>query len=227
MKATLNDKPVEVPPQCAAFREILDYIEQEKLPAGHVLTRIAVDGAELDEDSELALLDRPCSSIGSVEFESARAVDLAREGLEQALEMLPLLAEALKDSADLLRGGQTAAGLDLLYECLGQIEWYIGLIAALDVYFTQLIPGFDPDEELLDGLGSGLGATDGATVELRTFASVENLRNRLVEAQRLQQKNDLAQLADVLEHEVLPIVKLWVREAPLLLRKVAREGAVA
>jgi hypothetical protein len=174
--------------------------------------------------------------VQRVAFRTTRAVDLAREGLEQAIELLPQLADALKDSAHLLRKGDTASGLDLLYECLGHVEWYIGLIAALDIYFSELATEGEDDllgDARLDGripVPGGIplrGSADGGTPELRTFASVENLRTRLVEAQRLQQGEELRKLADLLEHEVLPIIRLWGREAPLLLRRVAREGAVA
>jgi len=235
MKLTLNDKPIEAPLHCATLQDLLAHVEDELLPSGHVVTQIDVDGEELEDDEEQSALLRPCGDVQSVDFYTARAVDLAREGLEQAIELLPALAEALRECARLLREGHTASGLDLLYECLGHIEWYIGLIAALDIYFTQI--AMDTDDELLGDtpLGKPISVPGGLPLkgseqtlgELRTFASIENLRSRLVEAQRLQQNEEMGKLADLLEHEVLPITRLWAREAPQLLRRVAREGAVA
>jgi hypothetical protein len=235
MKVTLNDKQVQAPAACATLHDLLAYVEDELLPRGQVITQIEVDGQELDDDDDQRALERSLTGVQSVSFGTSRAVDLAREGLEQAVELLPQLSEALRDSAHLLRAGDTAAGLDLLYECLGHVEWYIGLIAALDIYFSELSP--EGEDDLLaniDGhaipVPGGIplrGSGDGGSGELRTFASVENLRTRLIEAQRLQQNEELRKLADLLEHEVLPIAKLWAREAPLLLRRVAREGAVA
>ena len=238
MQVTLNDKPVQVSAAFATLHDLLAYVEDELLPRGQVITQIEVDGLELeDDDGELDALERRLSGVQSVAFRSVRAVDLAREGLEQAVELLPQLSDAMRESAHLLRAGDTASGLDLLYECLGHVEWYIGLIAALDIYFSELAP--ESDEDLLGGtpldgrtisVPGGIplrGSGDVSNTELRTFASVENLRTRLIEAQRLQQSEELRKLADLLEHEVLPITKLWAREAPLLLRRVAREGAVA
>lgn len=236
MQVTLNDKPVQIAAACVTLHDVLAYVEDELLPRGHVVTGIEVDGVELADDEDGDALERSLTGIQSVGFRTSRAVDLAREGLEQAVELLPQLSDALRESAHLLRSGNTASGLDLLYECLGHVEWYIGLIAALDIYFSELVPEGDDDllgDTSLEGripvpggiplkLGGG-----GNTAELRTFASVENLRTRLIEAQRLQQNEELRKLADLLEHEVLPITKLWAREAPLLLRRVAREGAVA
>jgi hypothetical protein len=235
MQVTLNDKQVAAPAACATLHDLLAYVEDELLPRGQVITLIEVDGVELEDDSEYDALERSLSGVQRVEFHTTRAVDLAREGLEQAVELLPSLSDALRDSAQLLRSGDTAAGLDLLYECLGHVEWYIGLIAALDIYFSELAP--EGDDELLEGTpldGRSISVPGGIplraggdTGELRTFASIENLRSRLVEAQTLQQNQEMRKLADLLEHEVLPIAKLWAREAPLLLRRVAREGAIA
>ncbi|MDQ3023571.1 MAG: hypothetical protein M3R04_04170 [bacterium] len=237
MKVTLNGRPLTVPQQCEKFQDLLSHVEDDLLPRGHVITLIVLDGAELDDDGELEALARRCADISTVGFVTARAVDLAREGLEQAVELLPALTEALRDSARLMREGHIASGLDLLYESLGHVEWYIGLIAALDIYFSQLAA--DSDEDILEGapLAGNIPVPGGLPIrgtagehgmdDLRTFASVDNLRTRLIEAQRLQQAGDMPRLADLLEHEVLPIAKLWAREAPLLLRRVAREGAVA
>jgi len=236
MQVTLNDKPVQVSAACVTLHDLLAYVEDELLPRGQVVTHIEVDGLELNDDEDESALERNLSGVQRVAFRTSRAVDLAREGLEQAVELLPQLSDALRESAHLLRAGDTAAGLDLLYECLGHVEWYIGLIAALDIYFSELTP--EGDDDLLGDTPLGgrtisvpggipLRGGEGGTAELRTFASVENLRTRLVEAQRLQQNEELRKLADLLEHEVLPITKLWAREAPLLLRRVAREGAVA
>jgi hypothetical protein len=237
MKVTLNDRPLDVPQQCGTFQDLLSHVEDELLPQGQVITSILLDGVELDDEAEQDSLLRRTADINSVEFFTARAVDLAREGLEQAVELLPALSEALKDSAKLLREGHTAPGLDLLYESLGHVEWYIGLIAALDIYFSQLAG--ETEDDLFEGppLPGSIPVPGGLPIkgtagehgidELRTFASVENLRTRLIDAQRLQQAGDMPRLADLLEHEVLPIAKLWAREAPLLLRRVAREGAVA
>lgn len=237
MQVTLNDKQVAAPAACATLHDLLAYVEDELLPRGQVITLIEVDGLELDDDGELDALDRSLSGVQTVTFRTTRAVDLAREGLEQAVELLPALSDALRESAHLLRAGDTAAGLDLLYECLGHVEWYIGLIAALDIFFSELTP--EGEDDLLEGtpldgrtisVPGGIplrGSGDSAAGDMRTFASIENLRGRLVEAQSLQQNQEMRKLADLLEHEVLPITKLWAREAPLLLRRVAREGAVA
>jgi hypothetical protein len=237
MQVTLNDKQVTAPVACATLHDLLAFVEDELLPRGQVITLIEVDGLELDDDGEYDALERSLSGVQTVSFQTTRAVDLAREGLEQAVELLPALSDAMRESAQLLRSGDTAAGLDLLYECLGHVEWYIGLIAALDIYFSELAP--DAEDDLLEGtpldgrtisVPGGIplrGSGDISAGEMRTFASIDNLRSRLVEAQTLQQNQEMRKLADLLEHEVLPITKLWAREAPLLLRRVAREGAVA
>src|SRR4051812_38920440 len=111
MKVTLNDKPVQAPAACVTLHDLLAYVEDELLPRGQVVTLIEVDGLELDDDEDTNALERSIGGVQTVAFRTARAVDLAREGLEQAIELLPQLSDALRDSAHLLRAGDTAAGL--------------------------------------------------------------------------------------------------------------------
>jgi hypothetical protein len=131
-----------------------------------------------------------------------------------------------------LRSGDSFSGMETLYDSVGIIEWYVNLVTALDVMFSSSDPDFrlDPGSfgsELLDpgqDLGS-LSSVGGS--EMATFVSVENLRDKLLEMEAAQEKNDLQLLADILEYEVAPIVAIWAREAPVLLAKVRREGASA
>lgn len=233
MKASLNLKPCEVPEELSTFDELVNYIENERVPSGHVLTRIVVDGSELDEEGEEGNAGRPLGEFGVVEFHSARTVDLAREGLGDAIELLPALASDLSSIAAELRGGDVPDGLEMFYECIAVLDWYVSLIAALDTLFSQHDPSFRVDHTLLstdddlapEGDMTGLTISEGP--ELRSFAAVENLRQKLVEIERAQQNNDILLLADLLEYEVQPIVRIWAGEAPVLLAKVNREGAMA
>lgn len=233
MKASLNLKPCELPEGLSTFDELVSYVERERVPSGHVLTRIVVDGSELDEDEEQSNAGRPLDEFGVVEFHSARTVDLAREGLGDAIELLPALAEDLAAIAAELRGGDVPNGLEMFYECIAVLDWYVSLISALDTLFTRHDPSFRVDHTLLntdddlapEGDLTGLTLAEGP--ELRSFAAVENLRQKLVEIERAQQNNDILLLADLLEYEVQPIVRIWAAEAPALLAKVSREGAMA
>jgi hypothetical protein len=254
MKASLNQKPCDVPGDLDTVADVLRFVEDERMPRGHMIFRIVLDGHELDEDTEELELDRPSTDVAELDLYSARPLDLARDGLRQAVGILPALAQTLMEAAGDLRSGHVQEGVQQLYEATGAIGWYVNLISTIEVLLSP--PAVVLEEG--DGLSSGglslpleadelsgtapeLGAANGngdltagfedllgpGAGELRTFASVENLRSKLLELERLQGSRDYRGLGDLLEHELLPIVRIWGREAPRLLKRVTDESGVA
>ncbi len=234
MKASLNSRPCEVPDQLGTFEQLLSFVEVNRLPPGHVITRIVVDGEEWDENSERQRASQPVKDLDLVEFYSMRTLDLAREGLEDATQLVPALADDLLETAALLRGDDFQDGLGVLYECIELVDWYVNLVTAVDIIFSRNDPEFrlSPDSmEIADGLDpdadfQALSEEDNGP-ELKTFAAIDNLREKLLAMEEAQKNNDLLLLADLIEYEIQPIVKLWAREAPVLLAKVSREGGTA
>jgi hypothetical protein len=233
MKVSLNLRPVEVPGDLSCLREVIDYVEESQLKAGEVLTRILLNGEELDEEQELLQGAASASSIEFLELHSARTLDLAREGLEDAAQLLPSLVEDMPQVAAELRGGNVREGLEMFSACVEVISWYVSLISAVDIIFRRSDPNFRLDpvtahaaDDLTPETGlQALDAEDGP--ELRTFASIENLRQKLLDVEQAQNNNDTLLLADLIEYELMPIVKIWGGEVPVLLLKVNREGGAA
>ncbi len=231
MQISLNSQACDVPPGVATFGDMVFFIEQQRLPAGEVLTRIVLDGQEVGELEEHDMAERPCRELGSIEFFSARPQDLAEEGLQDAIELLPSLAADLPLVAQELRSGKVVDGLELFGPCLEVLSWYVSLVSAVDAIFSRSNPAFrmiDPDLDQAEELGAELdGARPDNTPELRTFASIENLRVKLIDVEQAQERGDHLLLADLLEYELLPIIEIWASEAPALLQKIQREGGVA
>jgi hypothetical protein len=233
MKVSLNLKPCEVPEDLETFQDVVQFVERERIPSGEVITRIVCDGDELDEEREKHFRDTETGQISMLEFYSRNTIDLAQEGLTDANELLPSLAEDLPLVAVELRTGNVAEALAMFSKCVEIISWYVSLITAVDVIFSRTDPGFrlDPTtartaEDLapeadLTGLTAEVGS------ELRTFASIENLRQKLIDIEQAQSNNDALLLADLIEYELMPIIKIWMGEVPILLNKVNREGGRA
>lgn len=234
----MNGSACDIPPGVASFGDLVFFVEQQRLPPGEVLTVVALDGNELDEAEEQAAAARPCSSIDRAEFFSARPLDLAREGLTDASELLPSLSEDLPLVAATLRGGKLNDGLEMFAPCLEVLSWYVSLLSALDTLLSRdgvcfsLHPDTASDADMLgeelNGAGeaaAGGSLNDGS--ELRSFASIENLRQKLVDIELAQQQSDHLLLADLLEYELLPIVQIWADESPRLLHHVTAQDAVA
>ena len=231
MKVSLNLKPLPTPEDVQTLADLLQFVETQGLPAGHVIKRIVINGEELDEEGEHQRLSDSLSEIELIEFYSARPVDLAAEGLADATQLLPSLAEDLISVAGNLRAGSVKDGLVEFSVCVDIITWYVGLIDPVDIIFSRRDPSFrlapdggaddaSPEADLGD-----LGAEEAP--ELRTFASIENLRQKLLSVEQAQRNNDTLLLADLIEHEILPIVRIWIAEVPVLLKKVEREKGTA
>lgn len=233
MKVSLNLKPLEVPGDAETLLDVIDYMEQQGgLPVGHVIKHIILDGEDLDEETEQANLHRPLKDIELLEFHSARPVDIAVEGLSDATQLLPTLVEDLASVAADLRRGRVEEGLLKFSVCADVINWYTGLISPLDIVFSQIDPSYrlnvgedDPAESSPESELGKLAQNEDS--ELRTFVSVGNLRQKLIEVERAQRNADTLLLADLVEYEILPIVNIWVREVPALLKKVELESGAA
>jgi hypothetical protein len=233
MRVSLNLKPCLVPEDIASFKELLAFLELERIPAGQVITRIIVDGEEWDQDAEAEHADAVPNNYNMIEVASSRTIDLAKEGLTDANELLPSLAEDMPLVAAELRRDDVRDGLEMFSRCIEVISWYVSLITACDVIFGRSDPGFridpaatrNPEDMSLDADLTALTVEEGP--EMRTFASVENLRQKLLAVERAQENNDTILLADLIEYELLPIVNIWIEEVPVLLSKISREGGTA
>jgi len=233
VKVSLNLRPCDYPEQTSTFGELVEHVERECVPQGQVLTQIILDGRNLDQQEENESGTVPLEQIGSVEFFSARISEIVREGLSDATQLLPSLMEDLPVVAAELRHGEAAEGIEMFGQCIEVISWYVNLISRMDEFYRQSDPSFrmdpsatrGPDDFGLEADFTGLTLEDGP--ELRTFASFENLRSKLIDVEQAQAHDDLAEIADLIEFQILPIIDIWVREVPVFNAKVSREGGSA
>ena len=105
VKLSLNLQNCEIPAGCANFGELVSYMEEQQIPQDEVITRIIIDGSDVSSERELELATEPLSEFEIVEFYSARTLDLARQSMQDATELLPALQADLPNVATELRGG--------------------------------------------------------------------------------------------------------------------------
>lgn len=233
MKVSLNLKPCEIPAELTTVGELVAFVEKERVPRGQVVTHIILDGENLDEGGEAQSASKPLAECEMVEFYSARVAEIIKEGLSDATQLLPSLAEDLPAIAAELRSGQVQNGIEMFGQCIEIISWYVNLISRVDEIHRQSDPSFRINPASVKssddhGMGSDLTAltAEGGT-ELRTFASFENLRQKLIDVEQAQANDDTLLLADLIEYEIAPIVGIWVEEVPVFNAKVSREGGTA
>ena len=231
MNVSLNLKPCDIPADLATVGEVIAYVENTRLVEGHSLNRIILDGEILELEDERALANKPVAEVEMLEFYSARPVDMTIEGLTFAIELLPGMAEDLETIAQDLRSANLEEGLLRFHECLGYIAWYVTLVNASH----RIITSHDPNLQFEDLAGeSSSPESDLSQVqpppegpELRTFASRENLRQKLKDMESVQENKDNLLLADQIEYEILPIIRIWGDEVATLLKLVQSEAGMA
>ena len=233
MKLSLNLQNCEIPPGCDSFGELVQYMEEQRIPGDEVITRIIIDGDDVSGEQEQALAAKPLEELGIVEFYSARTLDLARQSMHDATELLPALQADLPTVASELRGGNIKDGLLMFDKCLEIISHYVSLVNAIDGIYRRIDPSFRllptadvaTDENQTDFDTDKLNPSP--VNELKTFASIENLRHKLMSVEQAQSNGDSLLLADLIEFEILPIVGIWNEELPVLNGRVQRENAKA
>ena len=231
MKVSLNLKPCKVPDTLATVGEVITFVESNRLAEGHGLNRIILDGNVLELEDEQAQSDTPVDSVELIEFYSARPIDLTIEGLAFAAELLPSLGDELEAAAADLRSANLEDGLMKLGECLGYIDWYMVVVNAAHIIITTQDPNMQtavaPGQDIEDLSPEADFSRDqmpASGPELKTFASRENLRQKLKDMEAVQQNKDHLLLADLVEYEILPIVKLWNSETASILKLVQMES---
>lgn len=222
MKLSLNLQDCELPDGCDSIGELVQFMEQQYIPRDELVTRIVIDGEDVSPEMELELATRPLAEFESVEFFSARTLDLAHQSLLDARQFLPELLSSLQETVRELRAGRLRNGLVRFERSLEMISQYVSVINAIEGINRSTDPGrtMQPtadaptDDNRTDFDISKLAPNPDN--ELRTFASIENLRLTLMSVQQAQRRADSMLLADLIEFDIQPIVGIWIRELPAL-----------
>lgn len=231
MQVSLNSQPIDTPSGLTTVGEVVGFVESDVLPRQHVITKVLMDGEEVTAQlGDGEAFQRPAGDC-VLEIFSARAIDVAREGLVDATRLLPVLTDELPVVSAELTGGRIRAGLNRFSRCMESISWYVNLLGAVEYILADNgMAGADSAGHADDELSpedSDLSAWPGQDEGLLSFASVENLRQKLMDVQQAQDSNDTDLQANVIQYEILPIVQIWVRELPTLVSRVSRLGHVA
>jgi len=231
MQVSLNSEPIKTPAGLNTVGEVVRFVETDVLPRQHVITKVVMDGEEVTNQLGDGDAFRREAAECRLEIFSARAIDVAKKGLVDATRLLPVLVDELPEASQELTGGMVEAGLNRFSRCMESISWYVNLLSAVEYILSD--EGFAGTEsaglesEELSPEDPAPGAWSGQDDGLMSFASVENLRQKLLDVQSAQYTNDTDLLANMIEYEILPIVQIWVRELPSIVSRVSRMGNLA
>jgi hypothetical protein len=182
MSITLNGKTItcEIHDQ-QTFSQLLKAIEDTIIAQqSQVLTRIVLNGKELSEEDETDFKNFPANRIQSLELHSREPHELALESLEDAVQIIPQVCQALQSVLQKFDQQNLKQGYQELLTVIDGLAWFFTIYTPTESLFQKQLS----DSELP--------------------GCVKSLSGYLPEILDAYEKKDQTSLADLLEYEVLP-----------------------
>lgn len=191
-----QEEKMDFPPEFS-LGEIIDQVSNERISDSRVITNIRVNGQELLEDEDGLYPDIAGGEIDSLELQTGLSQEMAHRGLQDAKNYLEKLNPGIEKTAELYRVGEDAKAHDQYGQCMDGINWFIHVLEG-----ARQVMGLDYEKISFNG------------VPVRSY--VENLENVIREMLAAQSDEDWVMLSDLIEYELLPIMKGWKEILPLI-----------
>jgi hypothetical protein len=181
------------------FLQLIEHIERTVVVPPSVITKIVLNGEELDQGQEIGLGAFAISEIATLEIESSNQVELAHQALTDSQEYLPVVSSVLEEAAKTIREGKVDQGLHEASEALGIISDFGQVLEGIRIAFMiDLTQVRVDDYTLLDKLND-LG----------------RLAREILDAAGSE---EWVQFADLMEYELSPLLYEWMAVIPSLIQ---------
>jgi hypothetical protein len=172
------------------LEEVLEQIMAEHIQPGRYITGVKYNGADYSENQTHDAAKIPVKEIETLEIESQSSEEVARHFLKSGGKQLDFLVSGAQKIAELFRvSDENEAN-----------EWYAEYLENLRL-FLQMI---SECQEVL-GLNFTETSNQGFTVEDR----IHQLSSLIDQMLKVQEEEDWVVLADLLEFELIPLLKGW------------------
>lgn len=225
VKVFLDYRDLGVPPAVKTVQDLLIHVQSDVLPRDRVIQHIVVDGEYLSEEAEASAHNMLLDKFENVELHTRKVIELALEGLEHGLEIVPAVAEDLLTASTDLRSGNIRDGMNILHDCLTMVEWYMDLTSAIEALFLPGKPWLR--NRGVNGKRVDENGDEGTGPPYVSFEDKDGLLAKFVELERAQEADDFVGVADFIEFEIQPVVARWAKELPEILSRVKAERAEA
>lgn len=200
-RVLFNRDELEPPEDKRRISEVVEWVEQEHVDSGEVLTRAVLNGEEIQLGNSVSRGSRELTGEDLLELYGRPTRELSLEAFQYAEELLPAVVEDLDEAARMLRGTDQKKGLDTLSDCVWLLDWFLQIAASTKDIFSEQDPrvvyrDFPESEETF-----------------KVFAELEEALETFRELQQAQEKDDLVLLADLVDFELKPMVGGWAGEA--------------
>jgi hypothetical protein len=174
---------------CATLRDVITKLEVEMSAQGEVICEIRVNDIALSEEDEAQFADCALADLQSLQIQSNRPLDLVRDALKSAVELMPGLEKSALVTAELLRAGEAVRAAKGFEETVAGCQWLVETL--LHVRGAS------------DGIGKPITQID-------QWMESEKLIGRVVtEVSEAHSRADSILVADLLEYEMTAALASW------------------
>lgn len=198
MEISLDRKNVELEgPQGSNLEEILIRVMSEHVQQGKVITSVKLNGTGYSEENSHDAAGVPLKDIKTLEIDTMSAEEMARHFFRNGGKYLDLLIKGAEKISELFRIADETEANEHYSEYLENLRLFIQMVA-----------------ESKEALHLNLSAIpfQNATVE----DEVQKLSNMMDQMLKVQENEDWVMLADLLEYELIPLLKGWDQVFALL-----------
>lgn len=188
MQITINEEQIPVDfSHLRSLEEALVELNDRFLPAGEQVFQVRINGEFFSERYPRESRYMELKEISSLDLKTLPDADMARLIVGEAVQQAEILCQAIEQSARLFRVSAEDEANHYFAQVLEALRWL-------------LITGGNASQ-VLQGEGAGEGG------QVARF--LQNLQGLLDEMLNIGQDEDYILLADLMEYELLPMVREW------------------
>jgi hypothetical protein len=192
MQITINEEQIPVDfSHLRSLEEALVELNDRFLPAGEQVFQVRINGEFFSERYPRESRYMELKEISSLDLKTLPDAAMARLIVGEAAQQAEILCQAIEKSARLFRVSSEDEANHYFAQVLEALRWL-------------LITGGNASE-VLQGEGPGEGAPGGG--QIARF--LQNLQGLLDEMLNIGEDEDYILLADLMEYELLPMVREW------------------
>jgi hypothetical protein len=192
VEITINEEHIPVDfSHLRSLEEALVELNDRFMPAGEQLFQVRINGEFFSERYPRESRYMELKEITSLDLKTLPDSDMARMILGEAIQQGEILCQAIEKSARLFRVSAEDEANHYFAQVLEALRWL-------------LITGGNASQ-VLQGEGGGGGGTGGGQIA----GFFHNLQSLLDEMTNIGEDEDYILLADLMEYELLPMVREW------------------
>lgn len=174
---------------CTTLKEVISQIEAETSAEGEVICEVQVNGVVLSEADEMTFAASPLDTIEDLRVQSRNPLELVREALKSAADLVPQLEKSALTTAELLRAGDQPRSARGFEETICGCQWLVETLMHV--------------RSASNGLGREIA-------QPKAWMASESLIGRVVnEVSDAYHRSDKVLVADLLEYEMTAALASW------------------